>query len=433
MAEFPLASLAGFTAAEVTSATLTVTIDDVIGTFGPGANFDGTASSPIAAYSYPADGTVAVADFSPAGLSPLGTIAPGAITDATLDLDGSGVVRHRRHGGGAGVPLGGADAFRRAARHHRQRHRDLARRPITARPASRRPAPVPHHRDHAGDAAGLLGRRAQVSGRHRQVGGRSRGGAAEELREVSRRDLEGRVGERARGRVRRRPATRCSTRATRSRASPRRKPRQRPGITKACDGLTPADVHSPCDAGAATFAATATCIVDATETCRRGDDPGSLRQRLRAARGRRLRRRLPRRLQLNRKPSGGGDDPIVAASAQSALNPRKDMHTMTSSRALAMLLGALVGASSRQRSRRRPGGYPRHRRGDDGTVHDSIGDGWFFADVMNPPPPDGVGDAAQQALGVGVESERARAAGDLGVSARRASRRSIPPTFSVPP
>ena len=82
MAEFPLATPSGLTAAQVQSATVTVTIDDVIGTFGPGATFDDTASNPIAAYHYPADGTVTVGDFAPAGLASLGLDAafPGVCT-----------------------------------------------------------------------------------------------------------------------------------------------------------------------------------------------------------------------------------------------------------------------------------------------------------------------------------------------------------------
>lgn len=88
MAEFPLAPLAGLTAADIQSATVTFTIDDVVGTFGPGAEFDGTASSPIAVYAYPADGTVTVADFAPAGLAQLQIVTIGAITDASLAVSG---------------------------------------------------------------------------------------------------------------------------------------------------------------------------------------------------------------------------------------------------------------------------------------------------------------------------------------------------------
>src|SRR5262245_20868288 len=47
LSEFPLSSLSGLTASQIISATVTVTIDDVLTTFGPGSTFDGTASDPI--------------------------------------------------------------------------------------------------------------------------------------------------------------------------------------------------------------------------------------------------------------------------------------------------------------------------------------------------------------------------------------------------
>jgi hypothetical protein len=82
MAEFPLAPLSGVT--QVSSATVTFKIDDVLSGFGPGTTFDNTASDPIAVYHYPADGTVTVADFSPAGLAQLSIVNVGLITDASL-------------------------------------------------------------------------------------------------------------------------------------------------------------------------------------------------------------------------------------------------------------------------------------------------------------------------------------------------------------
>jgi len=88
MAEFPLAPLAGVAAGQVQTAMLTFRIDDVIGTFGPGSAFDGTASDPIAVYAYPADGTVTVADFAPAGLVPLEVVSIGVVTDASIASDG---------------------------------------------------------------------------------------------------------------------------------------------------------------------------------------------------------------------------------------------------------------------------------------------------------------------------------------------------------
>jgi hypothetical protein len=89
MAEFPLAPLSGRGAAQIQSATLRFTIDDVIGTFGPGADFDATASDPIAVYHYPADGVVTVADFSPAGATQIAIIHPGLVTDASLVSSGA--------------------------------------------------------------------------------------------------------------------------------------------------------------------------------------------------------------------------------------------------------------------------------------------------------------------------------------------------------
>jgi len=89
MAEFPLTPLSGVQASHVLSATLRVTIDDVLGTFGPGTTFDGTAANPLVAFAYPADGTVTVSDFAPAGMTEIGQIVTGAITDASLALSGA--------------------------------------------------------------------------------------------------------------------------------------------------------------------------------------------------------------------------------------------------------------------------------------------------------------------------------------------------------
>lgn len=89
VSEFPLAPLAGLTAADIERATFTFTVDDVLSTFGPGAAFDGTGSNPVAVYHFPGNGAVTTADFAPAGLSPLGTVATGVITDASLAVSGA--------------------------------------------------------------------------------------------------------------------------------------------------------------------------------------------------------------------------------------------------------------------------------------------------------------------------------------------------------
>jgi hypothetical protein len=88
MAEFGLGDLAGVDPDSITSAILTVTIDDVIGTFGPGANLDGTASTPIQIGTYAGNGAVTTSDFSISTTS-LGQITPGVITDATLANTGA--------------------------------------------------------------------------------------------------------------------------------------------------------------------------------------------------------------------------------------------------------------------------------------------------------------------------------------------------------
>jgi hypothetical protein len=85
--EFPLADLAGVDAARITSAVLTFNIDDVLSTFGPGTDFDGTAADRIAIATYAGDGAMSLDDFGK------GTLAAAVdtgdtITDATLGTTG---------------------------------------------------------------------------------------------------------------------------------------------------------------------------------------------------------------------------------------------------------------------------------------------------------------------------------------------------------
>ena len=89
LAEFSLAPLAGVDPADIASVTITYKIDDVLAGFGPGTAFDGTASDPIDVYAYPADGEVVAADFTPAGMTLLESVATGLITDATLAVSGA--------------------------------------------------------------------------------------------------------------------------------------------------------------------------------------------------------------------------------------------------------------------------------------------------------------------------------------------------------
>ena len=88
MAEFALAPLGAVDPADIVSATITYTIDDILSTLGPGTTFDGTAADPIDVYTYPGDGEVATADFTAAGLALLESVATGVITDATLGVTG---------------------------------------------------------------------------------------------------------------------------------------------------------------------------------------------------------------------------------------------------------------------------------------------------------------------------------------------------------
>jgi hypothetical protein len=87
--ELPLASLAtqGVTAGQIATAVVTFNIDDVLSTFGPGTDFDGTAAEQITVYTYPGNGTVTPADYAAGNV--LETVAiGGGITDATLAQTG---------------------------------------------------------------------------------------------------------------------------------------------------------------------------------------------------------------------------------------------------------------------------------------------------------------------------------------------------------
>jgi hypothetical protein len=265
MSEFPLASLAGFTAGEITSATLTVTIDDVIGTFGPGAEFDGTASSPIAAYSYPADGTVNVADFSPAGLSPLGTITPGVITDATLgttgpvsfDVDVTAAVQAFLGGGQThfGLLLGTLDSPTATSLDNLS--------PPAPGPGGQFPfitieitpeVPPTYSAEELKCQAGIAKSSAGLAAAQQKNFAKCLDTI---LKTVAASDPVSEAQE---------TCTKGLDETNAKSGIAKAKAKTAAAITKACEGLVPADVDSPCDAGATTFADTATCIVDATES-----------------------------------------------------------------------------------------------------------------------------------------------------------------------
>jgi hypothetical protein len=89
--ELPLADLVGIAPGDVVSATLTFNIDDVVGTFGPGTTFDGTGADTIIAFGYSGNGTIELADFGNVVGAPLGvvdTTPEGIITDASLAVSG---------------------------------------------------------------------------------------------------------------------------------------------------------------------------------------------------------------------------------------------------------------------------------------------------------------------------------------------------------
>lgn len=87
--ELPLASLSaqGVTASQIATAIVTFNIDDVLSTFGPGTDFDGTASETITVYTYPGNGSVIPSDYEAGNV--LTTVAiGGGITDAPLAQSG---------------------------------------------------------------------------------------------------------------------------------------------------------------------------------------------------------------------------------------------------------------------------------------------------------------------------------------------------------
>jgi hypothetical protein len=90
--ELPLASLAGIDPSDVESATLSLNIDDVISTFGPGTTFDGGAADTLIVFGYAGNGAISAADdFDNVAGAPLGVIDTtphGVITDATLAVSG---------------------------------------------------------------------------------------------------------------------------------------------------------------------------------------------------------------------------------------------------------------------------------------------------------------------------------------------------------
>lgn len=91
IAEFPLAGLGSITSTDVVSATLELNIDDVIGSFGPGANFDGTAAEDIFLWAWNGNGSIDLTDFNNVAGPPSASVdtrSYGSITDSSLASTG---------------------------------------------------------------------------------------------------------------------------------------------------------------------------------------------------------------------------------------------------------------------------------------------------------------------------------------------------------
>lgn len=258
MAEFSLASLAGLTAADVQSATLHFRVDDVIGTFGPGATFDGTASDPIAVYGYPADGTVTVADFAPAGLVSQGTVAIGVITDASLAIGGpvdftvdvTQLVKDRLAAAdlAVGILFGTNDSPTATSLDDQSPGVGGLLPYLTIETVPTDPPVLDRNevKCQAAIAKQGLGFAKKVQGElgkclNTVLGAVAKGDAPSTvagkcLKGLDDGDLSSVV-------------AKARTAAASS-------------IDKSCTGIAPADIGSPCDAGATTIAATATCVLD---------------------------------------------------------------------------------------------------------------------------------------------------------------------------
>ncbi len=89
--EFSLDALAGLTAPDIETATLTFNIDDVLTTFGPGTSFDATAAERILLFAYAGNGVIELGDFEEAVGPPFAVVdtsTVGVIADASLTVSG---------------------------------------------------------------------------------------------------------------------------------------------------------------------------------------------------------------------------------------------------------------------------------------------------------------------------------------------------------
>ena len=252
MGEFSLAPLAGLTASQIASATVTMTIDDVIGTFGPGAGFDGTASDPIAVYHYVGNGTVTTADFGPARLTQLGIVNPGVVTDATLaqsgplpfTVDATQAVKNALTNGDTsfGVLFGTTDSPTATSL-------DGVLPYVTIETVPLAPPQLSGDEQACQTTISKSGQRLAATAM--KGFGTCFGAILKDVGADATLD----------------PATATKCGGQLDPANPASKVAKAAAkvatdVVKKCDGLVPADIGSPCDAAATTFDAVATCLVE---------------------------------------------------------------------------------------------------------------------------------------------------------------------------
>jgi hypothetical protein len=253
MSEFALAALSGYGPNDVLSATFTYAIDDVFSTFGPGANFDNTAPDPIAVYAYVGNGAISVSDFSTPAGTQVEVVATGVVTDATIasnggpiefDVDVTQELKDFLIAGHAslGIRLATTDSPTSASL-------DGVLPVITVVLADLPPAPPVFDKDEAkcqkaiAKAGGAFVKTKQAELAKCLDAVVAAVGAGKSLEPVEAKCVKAlAVGD---------PKSKLA-KAIASVGG---------AIAKACAGLTPANVSSPCDAGAADFAAVASCIV----------------------------------------------------------------------------------------------------------------------------------------------------------------------------
>jgi hypothetical protein len=268
LSEFPLSSLGALTSAEVQSATLTFRIDDVVATFGPGTTFDGTASDPIAIYAYPADGTVNVADFSPAGLAAVEIVNVGVITDASLaisgpldfDVDVTDALKDALDNSDValGILFGTLDNPTATSLDGVLPFVTVETQPAptpTPTPtATPTPTPIPEPPVFSNAEIKCQTAIAKQAGLYAKKSQQQVGKCFDQvLKAVSGGDPASAAQSKCAKAI---DLSNAGSVLGKARATAASK------IVSSCNGLTPADVNSPCDAGATDFTATATCVLD---------------------------------------------------------------------------------------------------------------------------------------------------------------------------